>query len=226
MEGARRLLALTAAGCLCLLAWSPPAQAQGRSWGPLSGGVNGWFPGSNGNGGFFGRHLGWGNGIGNGLGYGGRCGGGGWMHHHHHFNNGMGFGGGSSYLGNGGAYGYNNGLGWGGGGRWGGGLFGQGTRITQRENRIQQLLNSGNLSPAQQTQLQSRLAQLQARQGALNGQLSSRLSNQQSYLQNLLSSGNLSPMQQSNIQNRLTQESVAATTPLKVAHARAKMVAG
>ena len=100
----------------------------------------------------------------------------------------------------------------------GNGLFAQDQNLYAKEQRLQQRLAQGNLTPDQAARLQNRLSSLQSQQVGLNGQLTSQLVNEQTRLQSLLSSGTLNPYQQSQLQNRLTrlqaeQNGIASGTP-------------
>ena len=127
---------------------------------------------------------------------------------------------------------WNGGNNWNGGNRWnsgngynngnnfnrGNGLFAQDQQLYSQQQRLQQRLAQGNLTPDQVTRLQNKLSSIQSREVGLNGQLTNRLTNEQTQLQSLLSSGTLNPYQQTQIQNRLArlvaeQSNIASGTP-------------
>ena len=127
-------------------------------------------------------------------------------HHHHSWNNnGSSLGYNGNYYNNGGLSG--NGLGFGSGAFGGGsnGLFSQDARLSTRIQSIQNRLNAGNLTAAQQSALQNRLSMLQSQQTNLNGYLTNNNTSQQGYIQNLLNSGTLNPNQAAYYQNQLSQ---------------------
>lgn len=65
-------------------------------------------------------------------------------------------------------------------------------RVANKIRRVQKRLNSGNLSSAERSTLQSRLSSLQAEQANLHGLLNNDITGRESRIQSLLSSGNLS----------------------------------
>jgi hypothetical protein len=133
---------------------------RGHHHGGCNGGNGGGWMGNGGNGG------GWMGNGGNGACNGGN--GGGWMGNGGNGGGWMGNGGnGGGWMGNGG-----NGGGWGGRHHnWGGngtaiGNGGSQNRFAQKQSYLQGLLNSGNLSPQQQTEIQDRLNRLTNHQTA------------------------------------------------------------
>lgn len=101
---------------------------------------------------------------------------------------------------------------WNAGGNWGNnwnngqsgsGLLGRDARLYREDQRLSQLLSSGNLSPQQQQVMQNRLDNIRNREGLLNGSLNNQLDGRINYLKDLLSHGNLSSTQAHQVQDEL-----------------------
>ncbi len=91
-------------------------------------------------------------------------------------------------------------------------------RLSDEISRIQQRLNSGNLSSRQRNSLQNRLSSLQSQQTSLNTALTSRIGDRRNQIQQLLNSGNLNNNQRSYLQDRLNllqdqQNAINANNP-------------
>lgn len=92
---------------------------------------------------------------------------------------------------------YGNGIGY--------GPLARQARLDMQSQRIQQLLASGRLTPAQAEKMQRRLAKIQSKQLGVNGSLTANLAAERTRLEQLLSSGTLAPWQAIGVRNRLTQ---------------------